>query len=306
MVCAMTKAMTKWMLAASLVCGAAEMGAQGPHAELIKPSTVDPRVQHFDENDVVIRPGQMEGAPLALYFPGTGGKPEDTRRLLNVIAGQGYRVIGLYYDDVPSVQQVCPLTPNPECAGSFREMRIYGTGKSKDASNPVEETIVVRLVKLLQYLDAKYPAEHWGAFLTADGKPAWGRIVVSGLSQGAGMAAFIAKKEKVARVVLFSSPVDMLGGRTGTELAPWLSWPSATPADRWYAERNSREPFNEGLIKSYPALGVPADHVKVFDHDLPAGRSAAGNPMAYHGTNVGDPSYTEEWKFLYGTAAGLK
>ena len=298
----------KMILAIALALFASSLAAQGPHAELIKPSAVDPRVKQYDESNVIIRPAVMDGAPLAVFFPGTGGKPEGTRRLGNVVAGQGYRFIGLEYNDVPSVQQVCPLTPNPECAGLFREMRVFGTGGSHDASNPLEETIAVRLTMLLQYLDKKYPTEHWNVFLTADGKPAWSKMVLSGLSQGAGMAAFIAKKYDVARVVLFSSPVDMLGGRTGTEVAPWLRWPSATPVDRWYAERNSREPFNPGLIKSYPALSIPVDHIKVFDHDLPAGRQAAGaaNPMAYHGTNVADPSYTEEWKFLYGVPTDLK
>lgn len=55
--------------------------------------------------------GRSATAPLVVFFPGTGGKPEGTRRLFNVVAQQGYRVIGLEYNDVPSVQQVCPLTP---------------------------------------------------------------------------------------------------------------------------------------------------------------------------------------------------
>jgi hypothetical protein len=283
---------------------AAPAFAQAPRFELIKPSTADPRIKNADENNIVARPAVMDNAPLVVYLPGTGGTPEHVKTLLSVITGQGYRAIGLYYDDDPAVQQVCATVPNPECAGKFREMRIYGTGGSRAVSNPPQETIVSRLITLLKYLDAKYPAEHWGAFVGADGKPVWSRIVVSGLSQGAGMAAFIAKKEKDARVVCFSSPVDMLGGITGTQLAPWLTWPSATPPDRWYAERNSREPFNPGLIKSYPALGIPADHIKVFDHDLPPGRSAA-DPKAYHGINVLDAGYTPEWKFLFGTPADL-
>ena len=280
--------------------------AQSPGFESIKPSQADPRIRQYDEANLVGRPSKMESAPLALFLPGTKGSPEHVRGLLSVVVGQGYRVIGLEYNDMPAVLQVCPKVPNhPECSAKFREMRVWGTGGSRVVSNPVNESIVGRLVSLLQYLGRTYPQEHWGAYLTADGKPMWSRIVVSGLSQGAGMAAFIAKKEKVARVVCFSSPIDNLGRRTGTKLAPWLTWPSATPPVRWYAERNSREPFNAGLIKSYLALGIPADHIKVFSLDLPEGANAS-NPMAYHGITVKDVRYTPEWKFLYGTPAELK
>ena len=279
--------------------------AQQPAFELIKPSQADPRIKQYDEPNLVGRPVKMEGAPLVIYLPGTKGSPQRVQGLLSVVVGQGYRVIGLEYDDTPAVLQVCPKVPNPACSAKFREMRIWGTGDSRAVSNPVEESIVGRLVSLLQYLDRKYPQEHWGAYLTADGRPAWPKIVVSGLSQGAGMAAFIAKKEKVARVVCFSSPVDRVGGRKGAELAPWLAEASATPPERWYAERNSREPFNPALIKSYPELGIPADHIKVFSLDLPAGVDTS-NPMAYHGITVKDARYTPEWKLLFGTPADLE
>ena len=279
--------------------------AQSPGLQSIKPSQADPRIRQYDEADLVGRPEKMEGAPLALFLPGTHGSPEHVRGLLSVVTGQGYRVIGLEYDDMPAVLQVCTKAPNqPECSARFREMRIWGTGGSRAVSNPVNESIVGRLVSLLKYLDRTYPQEHWGVYLTADGKPMWSKIVVSGLSQGAGMAAYIAKKEKVARVVCFSSPLDKLGAR-GAPLAPWLSSPSATPPERWYAERNAREPFNADLIRSYPALGIPPDHIKVFSLDLPPGANAS-NPMAYHGITVRDARYTPEWKFLYGTPAELK
>lgn len=278
----------------------------GNPAELIKPSATDPQIKTYDQPHVVIRPENDAGTPpIALFLPGTGGTPSNSRQFLHVIAGQGYRTIGLEYNDQPAVQQVCPNVPNPDCAAKFREMRIWATGGSKDATNSVSESIVGRLVSLLKYLQAKHPTEHWDAYLTADGKPVWSRFVVSGLSQGAGMAAYIAKRETVARVVCFSSPIDMLGGRqSGNELPAWLSMPSATPHDRWYAERNSREPFNPGLIRSYAALGIPADHIRVFSLDLPAGTKAS-NPMVYHGINIRDLRYTADWQFLFGSPAQL-
>ena len=52
------------------------------------------------------------------------------------------------------------------------------------------ESIVARLVAALRALDRQAPREGWGAYLDGD-QPRWDRILVSGLSQGAGMAAFI-------------------------------------------------------------------------------------------------------------------
>jgi hypothetical protein len=97
---------------------------------------------------------------------------------------------------------------------------------------------------------------------------------------------------------MFSSPIDATRG----ELAPWLSWRSATPHDRWYGERNSREPFNAALIKAYPELGVPADHVRVFSLDLPANWPNKSDPMSYHGVNIQDERYEAERRFLFGDA----
>ncbi len=89
----------------------------------------------------------------------------------------------------------------------------------------------MRLVKLLQYLDVQHPDEHWGDYLIG-GEPNWSRIVISGHSQGAGMAAYIAKRKAVARVVLFSSPWDYV--KSSRQPAPWLSETSATPPERWF------------------------------------------------------------------------
>ena len=56
------------------------------------------------------------------------------------------------------------------------------------------------------------------------------------------MAAFIAQREKVARVILFSSPWDfqVTSGHVRT-LAPWISGHSKTPPERWYGGYHERE-----------------------------------------------------------------
>jgi hypothetical protein len=265
----------------------------------IKPSEADPAVKTFDNpNVVVVDPHTAPSAPLALFLPGTGGRPMNSQGLLRVIAGQGYRAIGLMYDDEPAVVQVCPKNDDPACSADFRRERIFGNVDSPPVSNPVEESIVHRLVMLLRYLDRQQPDAHWGDYLAGD-EPVWSRIVVSGLSQGAGMAAYIAKKKEVARVVLFSSPWDFYG--RGKTLAPWMSDSSSTPPERWFAEYHQRENTADLIAQAYRKLKIPANHVAVFNLDVPDGGKG---PNPFHPSTVHLPGYEPQWKWLYGQASG--
>ena len=263
----------------------------------VKPSEADPAIARFDEpNLVVFNRSSGDHPELVVFMPGTHGKPRNARLLLGVVANLGYRVIGIEYNDEPAVAQVCPRDPNPRCSGDFRRKRIFGDDVTDVVDNTPQEAIVVRLVKLLQYLDAQHPGEHWGDYLKA-GEPDWSRIVVSGLSQGAGMAAYIAKKKAVARVVLFSSPWDFTG--RSRDVAAWIFEPSATPPERWFAEYHRRENTAEYIVRAYRALGIPEANIRVFDADLPP-RHPSENP--YHGSTIVLPVYIPDWQAMFGEA----
>jgi hypothetical protein len=287
-----------------LACGvataqenAATAGKPGQRVYLIKPSATDPAIHQFDEpHYVVFAPAVSAHAQLVVFMPGTDGRPANGGRLLSVVADQGYRVIGLEYDDVPAIVQVCPRNPSPNCSGDFRHRRIFGDGPTYAANNSPAESIVNRLVKLLEYLDRQYPENNWGSYL-AGGTPDWSRMVVSGLSQGAGMAAYIAKHEAVARVVLFSSPWDFFGpSRTP---ARWLSEPSATPPDRWFAEYHQRENTAGAIVRAYKVLLIPPENIQVFDLPIPPGmHSSSDNP--FHGSTIRVPAYEPQWRLLFG------
>jgi hypothetical protein len=263
----------------------------------VLPSDTDPSIRRFNEPNVtVLDEDTPADSPLVVFLPGTGGKPRNVMHLLRVVAGQGYRAVGLEYDDEPAVAQICPRDPDRGCSGNFRAQRIFGGNARSPVANTQSETIVNRLVKLLSYLQEHDAPRHWDGYLL-DGEPNWSRIVVSGLSQGAGMAAYIAKRKAVARVVLFSSPWDFMGA--SRQLAPWISEPSATPPDRWFAEYHRRENTAAELARAYRALQIPADHIRVFDLDLPKDlKINSNNP--YHGSTVHIPAYSPEWQFLFG------
>ncbi len=127
----------------------------------------------------------------------------------------------------------------------------------------------------------------WQAY-RRDGAVDWDRVAVSGFSQGAGLAAALAKRQTVARVVLLSSPWDHYD-RTNT-LASWLSAPAATPVDRWWGAYAAEEPQAAWLARAYVALRIPPAHVVVL-RDAPANAPDVARTMPYHWSVVG-PRYT--------------
>ena len=274
--------------------------AQKPATEeWIRPSQTNAEIRQFDEPNLVIGDDSTtQPPPLVVFFPGTHGKPGNAEALLNVVAGQGYRVIGLTYIDEPPGTVLCPRNPNVACFTRFHAMRAFAQGPAPVA-NTYAESIEGRLVSLLHYLDRAHPAAGWSTYLTEDGHPQWSRIVVSGLSQGAGMAAYIAKTVPVYRVVLFSSPWDNLGPQHRP--AHWLFQQSATPPDRWWAERHVQENTTQWIAAAYEALRIPRQHIFLFDREL--SEDGAGNsPNPLHGSTIRNPAYVPQWKLMYGNA----
>jgi hypothetical protein len=263
----------------------------------ILPSDVNPSITRFNEPNVVLSSESLSTrAKLVVFLPGGGGAPSNALPLLTVVAAQGYAVIGLEYNNTPSVVQVCPSEPNPLCSSEIRQERIFG-GKNKSlVENTSAETIVNRLTELLEYLGRHDGRGPWLNYV-AGGRLNWSRIVISGFSQGAGMAAYIAKRKVVARVVLFSSPWDFQ--RPSQQLASWISAPSATPARRWYALYHRREDSAELIARAYVALAIPASHIRILDLDLsPDLKRTGDNP--FHRSTVRMTAYSEDWAFLYG------
>ncbi|MEO8619448.1 MAG: hypothetical protein ABI625_00200 [bacterium] len=260
---------------------------RGQAAALVKyrvtPESTDSSIHRFnDPHYVVFERTTTSAAPLLVFMPGTGGMPERTSAFADLAAHMGYRVIGLEYTDTPAVAQLCPKNRDPKCSEHFRQKRIYGDDVTDVIDDRPSESVVNRLTRLLTTLYHDHPTEGWADYLE-NGQPKWGKIAVSGLSQGAGMAAYIAQKTLVARVILFSSPWDNYGPRQ--TLAPWIvTGHGETPADRWFAAYHEKEPTAAAIARAYAALGIPSSQIRVFTLE-PA-------PT---------PAYLEDWRFLMGS-----
>jgi len=239
-------------------------------------------------------------ADLLVFLTGTSGAPPGPLAFLHAAADAGYRVISLDYNDEPAVAVFCPRRP-AACSSNFRRMRIYGDGTSVDPSidNTSAESIVNRLAKLLAYLDKQEPQEGWGAYLDG-GRLNWGRIALAGQSQGAGMTAYVAKEHVIARAILFSSPWDFVVSGGTRSLAPWIATPSKTPAERWFGGYHARENEAGLLAKSYAALRIPPENIRVFAGPLSAAGQAGGSDNPYHGEGLSNPAYAPDRAFFLG------
>lgn len=272
----------------------------GRKVYLVRPSDADRRVRTFDAWNYVTFDCKCttRRSKLVVFLPGTDGVPSNATDLLAVAVDQGYRVIGLEYNDFPSVAQACFGDPSPKCFGRVRYERSFAGREDLDSSDSRAQSIDRRLISALQFLRKRYPRDGWGEYLDAD-RPRWNEIVLSGVSQGAGMAAYIAKYRRVGRVVLFSGPWDFV--ESSQQLASWLSQPSATPAGRWFGEYHAREVTASLLRKAYKALGIPKAHILVFNANRPADDAFGDNP--FHVGVIHDTVYTRDWGILFGSAS---
>ena len=296
-------------VAAALALFAAALvpAAQGDDrvAYAVPANAADPGVSRFlGPNLVLFDRAASPQSPLLVFLPGTGGHPAGVRLFLGVAADAGYRVIGLQYDNEPAAMQQCFRSSDPACTAVFRQSRLLG-GPAPPSETPPDEAIVERLIRLLQFLAGNHPDEGWNRYL-ANGVPDWRRIAVAGHSQGGGMAAFLAKRVSLARVLLFSGPPDYI--QRSQEPAPWLKEPSATPLEHWFGLYHRDESLAPPLQRAYAALGLAADHIRVLSL-APAGM-ASGPFDAFHGSVIGDrltpraadgtPAYAADWEFLLG------
>ena len=223
---------------------------------VVPPKATDPAIdQALDDHYVWFNPASHEKHRLFVFMPGAKQRPAMFQRVPKEAARVGYHSIGLMYPDGVEIKTVCAAkTDVGACLENARLETIDGVHRSAIVNVSPANCINNRLTKLLQYLARTHPEEGWSKFLKA-GVPRWERIAPSGHSRGGQAAAMVAKLHLVARVVLFSSPGDVVGPRA----APWLST-HVTPSNRYYGLADDRDitgPYADQLIV-WEELGMRA------------------------------------------------
>jgi hypothetical protein len=194
---------------------------------------------------------------LFVVLPGAGNNlPRDWELVGAEAARLGYHTIALAYRNDAPLAQRCPgelASQSPaDCAINLRREMIDGVDRPPlgavvaTPANGIDN----RLTKLLQYLDAHFPAEEWSQFLDGN-DPKWSQITISGHSLGAAEAVLIGLLRRVHRVVAFAGWADARHG--------WvrLASPAPTPAQRFFALIHQRDNFFPRTCYAYKPPAQP-------------------------------------------------
>jgi len=214
--------------------------------QTISPNLTDPLVQTINGNDhyVSFLSSVTPRNQLVVFFGGTNSTTDRLHLFCDFAASKGFHVINLAYPNTVAAE-ACSNSSDMDCATKFRAEIAFGIDGSPLVSVNYANSIENRLKKLLEYLVQKDPTGLWQQYLQ-NGTIVWNKLILSGHSQGAGHAAYIAKLKNVNRVIMFSGPNDF----SNVANAPfnWLSSSSVTPSANYYAFfhlRDDANPFAE-------------------------------------------------------------
>jgi pimeloyl-ACP methyl ester carboxylesterase len=236
---------------------------------------------------------------LVLMIPGTGASAFSCMDFQKSLRDMGFHVIGLDYAN-KVITTACTESSDSACFDHFRQEIVFGTPVSEKTTVDSTNSIYNRFYKLLVYLNKNDPAGQWDTFLSG-GQIKWSNVIVTGHSQGAGHAAYLAKRFKVARAVMLSGPQDYFSKLDRP--APWLSDNGKTPKSRLYAFLHKDDPFNcswqmAGNIKLrknaidtvsvHPDLPVSHGHILLTDVKT----------KSPHGASL-LPVFEKVWKYLF-------
>lgn len=193
-----------------------------------------------DEDHFVVRP-PLEGKDrtykhVLVYIPGTTDRPELSSCLIKSaqmaldipILALSYQYLSSgdsfrngkceYQASVKSAaEQINCLTQHHVDAiegGDYGATNFNKENKAFWDEVLPENSLKQRLGDLFAYLHTEYPTEGWNEFLMdpllfgGSNFPRWDNIIVSGHSQGAGHAAYLAKTETLHGAVMISGPQD--------------------------------------------------------------------------------------------------
>lgn len=227
-----------------------------PELRLISPRDTDPLIQtDLAPHLVAIDPASHDQRLLYVHLVGSCGIATVNRVIVSHAAAMGFHAIGITYPNCPSVTDLSQGSEDPDVHAKIRAERLYGQPVSDLVDVGPHDSVVNRVVKLVEFLDAAHPDENWGQFLTDSGAPRWQRLIVGGHSQGSGHAAFLAKDHPLGGALLFGGPGD---GFAGGSLAPWVFEPAVTPAWRRVGFTHRLDSVFNRATDSYAAFGMGA------------------------------------------------
>ncbi len=177
---------------------------------------------------------------LLVMIVGTGTAANHNIPFFNFAAGAGYHVVSVDYKNTV-ITTACSNSEDSTCFDKFRQEIVFGDPVSELVNVDAKNSIYNRLHALLVYLSENYPKQGWQQYLLGDSMN-WPKIMVAGHSQGAGHAAYLAKKFPVYRALIFAGPQDYLVKFASP--AGWLRQASATNPSKYFAFLHTKDPYD--------------------------------------------------------------
>jgi len=174
---------------------------------------------------------------LVVFFGGTNSAPSQYQAFPEAAASLGYHVIDLNYLNTITTLD-CKDADDVNCFTNYHEEIIFGNDVSTLVDVNAGNSIVNRLMKLLQYLHQHHPQDGWAQFFT-DNSLNYQKFVMAGHSQGGGHAAYLAYKFEVDRLIMFCSPADYSDKYSSP--ASWCTETFATPSEKFYGLMHRRD-----------------------------------------------------------------
>lgn len=272
---------------------------------VVQPKQTDPNYASSDQSHYVVRNTTTHFNKLLLFLGGSFSVPKDYNSFCDHAATIGLDVVSLSY---PNDVATAPLGANSDTNifSNYRDEICFGNQVSNVVSVDILNSITTRATKLLLFLNAAYPNENWGQYITSTNNLVWNKIIVAGHSQGAGHASYLGKKILVDRVVMLSGPNDY--STFFNSPANWLIQNGQTALNKQYALLHQRDeivPYTYqvenlkglGLLSSNqsPVLAdnllPPYLHAHALSLNIPA--------LSFHSSTVGKNSALPNiWTYL--------
>lgn len=239
---------------------------------------------------------------LVVYLHGAGSTAPascTSAGMADLLAPKGFHVLTPCYNSYYGVGN-CGAD-----IGGCRKEAFEGKDHSPVVAIAPPDAIEPRIVAAIKYLMTQHPGGDWGYFLEG-GAPYWPDIIIAGSSHGASSAGLIGKIRQVDRVVMLSGPLD--------SNQAWLTAPSLTPLDRFYAFTHTGDDQHAGHLASFEAMKLLGAPVTVDGAAPPYGgshrlRSSAATTNGHGATAPGGSSpkaaggayvYAPVWATMFG------
>jgi hypothetical protein len=266
---------------------------------------------------------------LFVFLPGSTSVPVFYQDILKEAAAKGFHALGLTYENASLVATLVQPYSDPtqagfdaDAAGKIHDAVLQGTNAGNQLPTftvSAADSLENRLLKALQYLDAQYPSEGWGQYVSG-GAIQWSLIRLAGHSQGGSQAAYTATKIALPRVISFDSPSDAETWVSTSTPAAWVqAGHGATPSANYYGFTHQRDPLVPLALAeadwddlALPGAPTLVDGVASYggSHRLYSNLTVTANDplFLYHDCTVvdaqtpldanGNPAYLPVWDYL--------